>query len=1030
MESVSTVVGRIRRARVAMLAVTLLATLALLVGLDTRSALAQELSLDDVTIQSFKIIDTTHGDAEIEYSLSSEASPKTDPTAFSNAICEGQKVSSLKLEAKVAYDGSDAIQDGDTLTIPASVGRGLNFASRPLLDGNNNQLGTFEYTNGKFVLKFSGDYLKNHSIKKFEITLQTGEMLQYREDLGRSMTLGERALAEGVLGKDTLYAAYEKYYVITKTIGTTDQSIGSLVDSTTNHSVTWDIKIHNDKAFVDNQGFYMPYMLEHNGAYNPNSFTGVYEESTFTDCTIEPEIIKSWSEFTGIDDQGKVVSGWYGQALPTSTFFTKVDQGTKSKSEVKAALQNGQYCMYNNNDGSYTFMLKWWDMNDSAGPKYDDLTGVADAGGMGNILKSKYSEIFGGMSPATIEKINQIYAGKALQNISVRIRVVHPVVNTSTDKTGTVEMTSDQGSFTSSATATLTPSSAVIDAPADPLTVKMLKTDKESGAALSTGFSFKLQSSDDGGTSWTDVAVDASMLDVGSLNPDGTLTPDANGAIQVKGLTGGMMYRFVEVSHANGYPDVAVDEAHPNDADHTTSANSEAITVTSQGSGQVITMYNQKAKVDVSGVKTWDDDNDRDGARPASITVNLLRDGTPIDSKTVTPDASGTWAYSFSGLAQYDSVDGHEFSYRVTENAVADYATVINGYDITNSHTPGKTSVTATKAWDDGANADGIRPASVQLQLYANGVALGTPVAVDAASGWTHTWTNLNEKEAGADIAYTVEETDVPTGYASVTAGDATNGFTITNTHVLETTDISGTKTWDDAGNQDGMRPQSITVNLLADGQKVAEKQVTEADGWAYSFTGMTKNKAGQAIDYTVTEDAVEGYTATVAGFDITNTHVPGTVDVTVSKTWDDGNDKDGIRPASVMAQLYADGVAQGGAVELSSANGWTSTWTGLAEYQGGHKVSYTVEEASVPDGYTSSVKEQASGNFVITNAHTPKADPSPVPPSPDSKPRSPRHQGRVLPATGEGPELPGILALAGVSLIGLAWAYAKRMRD
>lgn len=1030
MESVSTVVERIRRARVAMLAVTLLATLVLLVGLDTRSALAQELSLDDVTIQSFKIIDTTHGDAEIEYSLSSEASPKTDPAAFSNAICEGQKVSSLKLEAKVAYDGSDAIQDGDTLTIPASVGRGLNFAPRPLLDGDNNQLGTFEYIDGKFVLKFSGDYLKNHSIKKFEMTLQTGEMLQYREDLGRSMTLGDRALAKGVLGKDTLYAAHEKYYVITKTIGTTDQSIASIVDSTTNHSVTWDIKIHNDKAIVDNQGFYMPYMLEHNGAYNPNSFTGVYEESTFTDCTIEPEIIKSWSEFTGIDDQGKVVSGWYAQSFSTSALLTKVDQGTKSKSEVKAALQNGQYCMYDNHDGSYTLMLKWWDMNDPAGPKYDDLAGVADAGGMGNLLKNKYSEIFGGMSSTTIEKINQTYAGKALQNISVRVRVVHPVVNTPTDKTGTVEMTSDQGSFTSSATATLTPSSAAIDAPADPLTVKMLKTDKESGAALSTGFSFKLQSSDDGGTSWTDVAVDASMLDVGSLNPDGTLTPDANGAIQVKGLTGGMMYRFVEVSHANGYPHVAVDEAHPNDANHTTSANSEAVTVTSQGSGQVITMYNQKAKVDVSGVKTWDDDNDRDGARPASITVNLLRDGTPIDSKTVTPDASGTWAYSFSGLAQYDSVDGHEFSYRITENAVADYATVINGYDITNSHTPGKTSVTATKAWDDGADADGIRPTSVQLQLYANGVALGAPVAVDAASGWTHTWTNLNEKDAGADIAYTVEETDVPTGYTSVTAGDATNGFTITNTHVLETTDISGTKTWDDAGNQDGMRPQSITVNLLADGQKVAEKQVTEADGWAYSFTGMTKNKAGQAIDYTVTEDAVEGYTATVAGFDITNTHVPGTVDVTVSKTWDDGNDKDGIRPASVMAQLYADGVAQGGAVELSSANGWTSTWTGLAEYQGGHKVSYTVEEASVPDGYTSSVKEQASGNFVITNAHTPKADPSPVPPSPDSKPRSPRHQGRVLPATGEGPELPGILALAGVSLIGLAWAYAKRMRD
>ncbi len=235
----------------------------------------------------------------------------------------------------------------------------------------------------------------------------------------------------------------------------------------------------------------------------------------------------------------------------------------------------------------------------------------------------------------------------------------------------------------------MTPSDAAIDAPADPLALKMLKTDKESGVALSAGFSFKLQSSDNGGESWTDVVVGASMLDAGILNADGTLTPDANGAIQVKGLTGGMMYRFVEVSHANEYPDVTVDEAHPNDVDHSTSADSEAVTVANQGVGQVIIMYNQKAKVDVSGVKTWDDDNDRDGARPASITVDLLRDGTPIDSKTVTLDASGTWAYSFSGLAQYDSTDGHEFDYSITEDPVAGYTTTVAGFDITNAPEPG-----------------------------------------------------------------------------------------------------------------------------------------------------------------------------------------------------------------------------------------------------------------------------------------------------------------------------------------------------
>ncbi len=60
----------------------------------------------------------------------------------------------------------------------------------------------------------------------------------------------------------------------------------------------------------------MPYMLEHNGAYSPNSFTGVYKESTFADCAIEPELVRSWSEFSGINDQGKVLSGWYGKDPP------------------------------------------------------------------------------------------------------------------------------------------------------------------------------------------------------------------------------------------------------------------------------------------------------------------------------------------------------------------------------------------------------------------------------------------------------------------------------------------------------------------------------------------------------------------------------------------------------------------------------------------------------------------------------------------------------------------------------------------
>ena len=57
----------------------------------------------------------------------------------------------------------------------------------------------------------------------------------------------------------------------------------------------------------------------------------------------------------------------------------------------------------------------------------------------------------------------------------------------------------------------------------------------------------------------------------------------------------------------------------------------------------------------------------------------------------------------------------------------------------------------------------------------------------------------------------------------------------MTNTYEPEKIDeLSGTKTWEDDDNRDGLRPDSITINLLADGEKVQETVVTanENDEW------------------------------------------------------------------------------------------------------------------------------------------------------------------------------------------------------
>lgn len=45
------------------------------------------------------------------------------------------------------------------------------------------------------------------------------------------------------------------------------------------------------------------------------------------------------------------------------------------------------------------------------------------------------------------------------------------------------------------------------------------------------------------------------------------------------------------------------------------------------------------------------------------------------------------WSWSFTNLAKYRD-QGTEIIYTITEEAVEGYQTTINGYDVTNTHTP------------------------------------------------------------------------------------------------------------------------------------------------------------------------------------------------------------------------------------------------------------------------------------------------------------------------------------------------------
>ena len=381
-----------------------------------------------------------------------------------------------------------------------------------------------------------------------------------------------------------------------------------------------------------------------------------------------------------------------------------------------------------------------------------------------------------------------------------------------------------------------------------------------------------------------------------------------------------------------------------------------------------------KNTTEVSGEKTWNDADNQDGARPSEITVNLLANGNPIQNKDVKADPTGKWTYSFKDLPKYDN-NGKEITYTVTEDDVAGYTATVSGYNIENSYTPKKTSVTVTKSWDDANNQDGKRPNSVKVQLYGDGNKVGNEVELTDGN-WTHTWSNLPEKKAGKTIKYTVKEVGTADGYTTSYSDENQGNIVITNKHVPETTSVEGQKTWDDSNNQDGKRPSEITVNLLKNGAPFKTATVkADADGnWKYSFTDLPKYENGQEVKYSVTENAVEAYNTKIEGYNIKNSYTPEETSVTVTKNWKDANDRDRIRPGSIKVQLYANGEKKGKPVELNEGGNWTYTWNNLPQKADGKDIEYTVKETKTPSGYVMSVNDRDHGNIIITNSHTPKA--------------------------------------------------------
>lgn len=388
----------------------------------------------------------------------------------------------------------------------------------------------------------------------------------------------------------------------------------------------------------------------------------------------------------------------------------------------------------------------------------------------------------------------------------------------------------------------------------------------------------------------------------------------------------------------------------------------------------VLTNKYSPATVDIPVVKKWNDDNDRDGARPES--VNIVLNGSDGKLYTGTLSAENGYTYVFQSVPKFHN-SGTLISYTIAEEKVTGYTTEVakdsSGYKFTLTNTKSIETVTKTvsKVWEDSNNQDGLRPSAITVILTGDDGSRYLK-SVSAAENWTTTFENLPKNQNhGQNIQYTVSEAFV-SGYTDEVTQNG-NNYTITNTHMPATTELFVTKTWKDNGNNDGMRPDEITVTAHGSDGRSYAKKLNADNQWSVMFSNLPKYANGKTIDYTLTEEAVPGYTSSIThngkSFTLINTHVDETKNITITKAWNDESNQDGLRPKSITAVVNgSDGSAR--FVQLFESQNWTTSLNNLPKYKNSTEVQYTVKENAI-SGYETEIK-QTGDSYTITNTHAP----------------------------------------------------------
>lgn len=312
----------------------------------------------------------------------------------------------------------------------------------------------------------------------------------------------------------------------------------------------------------------------------------------------------------------------------------------------------------------------------------------------------------------------------------------------------------------------------------------------------------------------------------------------------------------------------------------------------------------------ITGKKHWNIPSEFQNKQPEAITIRLLANKRVVEVKQVT---GPNWEYEFK-VPVYDTV-GEPIAYSIEEEPLRGFVMTADpsSYDITNTYVTPVTSrelTVAKRVTGDTPDTPSnftftLTPSQTKVMIQGNGEVTLPRQTFDRPGTYRYT---IREEHTG-ELGYTYDSTvytwqlvvEEQEGALVITSDTLTkdklpysgNQLLFVN-HFEESKEgkqqIKGIKTWRHGTNPVNKRPQSIVIQLLADGQVVQQKQVSEKEQWMYQFVAPIYDPDGQKITYTIKEVPVPGYQTTISGYDVTNSFIEESTPINPIKPTDKPN--------------------------------------------------------------------------------------------------------------------------------------------